>query len=275
MVGCKPVDGEKNEKKPYSPRLYGAAEGKIPELGSKTYYDTPQPNPTGSCGVDKGKSETEMYIATYNTRTIRQQDDLERLLEELEEIKRHIIGLSENKKRRGLSELPGGHWIFEKGKTEDNPTANGVALLINRNMTKYEEKTNIYSERIIVCTIKTRGDQLQIIRVYVPTTIYDDEDVEIFYEELGKALDEDQSKYNIVMGDFNATIGKKDKHSHTKKLYEQTTSHQPTTLTSSPDKEEIPPFLEEEVKETLDEMKKKKGPGNDGITSDVMKIRGP
>ncbi|GFO06737.1 endonuclease-reverse transcriptase [Plakobranchus ocellatus] len=68
-----------------------------------------------------------------------------------------------------------------------------------------------------------------------------------------------------------------------RKLYEQKTPDQPTTLTSSPDKEKIPPFLEEEeeeekeVKETLNEIKKKKAPGNDGITSDVMKIggRGP
>ncbi|GFN91091.1 hypothetical protein PoB_001759700 [Plakobranchus ocellatus] len=60
-----------------------------------------------------------------------------------------------------------------------------------------------------------------------------------------------------------------------RKLYEQTTPDQPMTLTSSPDKEKIQPFLEEEVKETLDEMKKKKAPGNDGIKSDVMKIGGP
>ncbi|GFO06672.1 craniofacial development protein 2-like [Plakobranchus ocellatus] len=48
----------------------------------------------------------------------------------------------------------------------------------------------------------------------------DDEDVEIFYKELGKALDEDKSKYNIVivMGDFNAKIGKKDKHSDTQSM---------------------------------------------------------
>ncbi|GFO31492.1 endonuclease-reverse transcriptase [Plakobranchus ocellatus] len=133
---------------------------------AKLQYDTPQPNPTGSCGVNKGNGQAEMYMATYNTRTIRQQDDLERLLEELEQIKWHIIGLSETKRRgKGLSELPGGHWIFRKGKTEDNPTAKGVALLINRNMTKYVERTNIYSERMIVCTIKTRGGQPKIIQV--------------------------------------------------------------------------------------------------------------
>ncbi|GFN88297.1 endonuclease-reverse transcriptase [Plakobranchus ocellatus] len=133
-------------------------------------------------------------------------------------------------------------------------------------MTKYVEKTNIYSERKIACTIKTRGGQLKIIQVYVPTKIYDDEDVEIFYEELGKAMGADKSKYYTVMGDFNAKIGKKDKHSGIQ--------NQPTTLTSSPDKEEIPPFLEEEVKEMLDEMRKKKAPGKDGITSDVMRIGG-
>ncbi|GFN79308.1 endonuclease-reverse transcriptase [Plakobranchus ocellatus] len=60
-----------------------------------------------------------------------------------------------------------------------------------------------------------------------------------------------------------------------RELCEQTTPDQPTTLTSSTDKEEIPSFLEEEVKETLNEMKKKKTPGNDGTTSDVMKIGGP
>ncbi|GFN80041.1 craniofacial development protein 2 [Plakobranchus ocellatus] len=130
----------------------------------------------------------------------------------------HRIKQNQKKRRRGLSELPGGHWIFEKGKTEDNPTAKGVTLLINRNMTKYVEKTNIYIERIIVCTIKTRGGQLKIIQVYAPTTIYGDEDVEIFYEELGKALDEYKSRYNIVMGNFNAKIGKKDKHSNTQSM---------------------------------------------------------
>ncbi|GFO03532.1 endonuclease exonuclease phosphatase domain containing protein [Plakobranchus ocellatus] len=107
-------------------------------------------------GSTKERDKSE-YIATYNTRTIRQQDDLERLLEELEQIKWHIIGLSETKRGgEGLSELPGGHWIFEKGKTDDNPTAKGVALLMNRNMTKHVEKTNIYSERIILCTIKNK-----------------------------------------------------------------------------------------------------------------------
>ncbi|GFO27289.1 endonuclease-reverse transcriptase [Plakobranchus ocellatus] len=60
-----------------------------------------------------------------------------------------------------------------------------------------------------------------------------------------------------------------------RKLYEQTTPDQPMTLTSSPIKEKMQPFLQEEVKETLDEMKKKKAPKNDGITSDVMKIGGP
>ncbi|GFO07115.1 hypothetical protein PoB_003362000 [Plakobranchus ocellatus] len=60
-----------------------------------------------------------------------------------------------------------------------------------------------------------------------------------------------------------------------RKLYEQTTPDQPMTLTSSPGREKIPPFLQKEVTETLDEMKKKKRPTNDVITSDVMKIGGP
>ncbi|GFN85666.1 hypothetical protein PoB_001217200 [Plakobranchus ocellatus] len=115
MVGCKPAYEEENEKRPHSPRPYGAAEDKIAELGSKSM-------------------------------TLHSQIQLEAV-----------------------------------GSTKE------------RNKPK---------------CLRTNS-----------TTIYDDEDVEIFYEEPGKALDEDKSSCNIiVMGDFNAKIGKKDKHSDTQSM---------------------------------------------------------
>ena len=60
-----------------------------------------------------------------------------------------------------------------------------------------------------------------------------------------------------------------------KKLYERKNPDQQDALTTSADTEEIPPFLEDEVRETLKEMKKNKAPGNDGITSDVLNLGGP
>ena len=45
-----------------------------------------------------------------------------------------------------------------------------------------------------------------IIQVYAPTSDYDDEVVEAFYEDVNKAFEENKAMYTIVMGDFNAIV---------------------------------------------------------------------
>ena len=45
-------------------------------------------------------------------------------------------------------------------------------------------------------------------------------------------------------------------------------------LNSSPDKDEVPNFTKEEVKQFLKEMSKNKAPGPDEITSDVISLGG-
>ena len=49
---------------------------------------------------------------------------------------------------------------------------------------------------------------IQIIQIYAPTTSHEDEEVEELYEEISKAMDKDKSHYKIIMGDFNAKVGK-------------------------------------------------------------------
>ena len=71
----------------------------------------------------------------YNTRTLRTDDDTSRLVEELGNIKWHVVGLCETKRRgEGLRELSGGSWMYEVRKTEESPNAKGLALLINKNL---------------------------------------------------------------------------------------------------------------------------------------------
>ena len=41
----------------------------------------------------------------------------------------------------------------------------------------------------------------------MPTSEYDDEEVEQMYEEINTAIEESKAEYTIVMGDFNAKIG--------------------------------------------------------------------
>ena len=98
--------------------------------------------------------------------------------------------------------------MYEAGKTEENPNAKRLALLINKNFTEYVEKCEKHSDRIISCKIKLHGKTSpQIIQVYAPTGDHDNETVELFYEELEKAMDKKACSHHIVMGDFNAKIG--------------------------------------------------------------------
>ena len=53
----------------------------------------------------------------------------------------------------------------------------------------------------------TEKTSLQIIQVYTPTCDHHNETVELFYEELEKAMDKKACSHHIVMGDFNAKIG--------------------------------------------------------------------
>ena len=186
--------------------------GATPNVEKKSLYDAAQLNPKGSCEADKVRRNTcNINIATYNTRTLNNPADLDRLLEEVENLKWEVIGLCETKKSgEGLTELPDGTWLYESGKTEEMPQAKGMAFLVNRKFTDYIEKFETHTDRIISCKIKLEKESIHLVQVYAPTTSYEEEEIEKFYEDLEKAIHTSPSYYTIIMGDFNAKIGIKD-----------------------------------------------------------------
>ena len=59
-------------------------------------YDAIQLNPKGSCTADGSRGSTAILnVCTYTARTLRTEDDLDRLIDEVEQIKWQIIGLCE------------------------------------------------------------------------------------------------------------------------------------------------------------------------------------
>ena len=61
-------------------------------------------------------------------------------------------------------------------------------------------------DQICLIQVYTRN---VLIQVYAPTSDYDDEVVEAFYEDVSKAVEENKAKYTIVMGDLNAKVGER------------------------------------------------------------------
>ena len=128
----------------------------------------------------------------------------------MEEFKWDIIGLAETRREgEGLEEVEGGAWLYNYGATEPNKKARGVGFLIHQNIKDYISEVKSYSNRVISLQIQLTGkEEMYIIQVYAPTTDHDDEEVEQFYEDITRAVDEHKSNYTIIMGDFNAKVGK-------------------------------------------------------------------
>ena len=60
-------------------------------------------------------------------------------------------------------------------------------------------------ERVAVVVIKlNRRYKMKVVQAYAPTSSYDDEEIEQFYEDVELAMRKVQTQYTIVMGDFNA-----------------------------------------------------------------------
>ncbi|KAK3705532.1 hypothetical protein RRG08_041406 [Elysia crispata] len=126
-------------------------------------HEVPQSKPhRGRCGANRGRGSTAtLHIATYNTRTLALQDDLDHLQEKLEDFKWNVIGLCETKRKgEGLMELSDGTWIYDAGKTEKSPETKGMAFLVRKNFKDYIEGFCKHSDRVISCKVKLQEGHL-------------------------------------------------------------------------------------------------------------------
>ena len=102
----------------------------------------------------------QFYVCTYNVRTLRTEDDLDRLIDEVEQIKWDIIGFCETyRKGEGLLEIGAGYWMYEIGKTEDNPDAKGFAFLIHPKNEDCVTDFKTYLTRVIEMEINVQGKE--------------------------------------------------------------------------------------------------------------------
>ncbi|XP_046856000.1 craniofacial development protein 2-like [Xenia sp. Carnegie-2017] len=145
----------------------------------------------------------KIYISTYNVRTLKDDEKLLELMQELNETKMkwHIIGLAETRRKGELTQIEGGHLLYTKG---GDVSMKGVGFLIHQS-TDFEGR----SDRAASITVKINSRySLQVIQIYAPTSSHDDVEVEELYEEVTSAMDRRQSHCHGVMGDFNAKIGR-------------------------------------------------------------------
>ena len=144
----------------------------IPTSETKSQHEASRLEPQGRLETERVKScNARMNVSTYNTRTLRTDDDTNRLIEELGNIKWHVVGLRETKGRREghrqLSEGRGwewGSWMCEIGKTEENPNAKELErtlLIIKKSFPKTQTE-------LFHVTLNCRGEHHDTLNKFIP-----------------------------------------------------------------------------------------------------------
>ena len=146
-------------------------------------------------------------IGTWNTRTLYACGKLQELTHELERYKWDILGLAEVRwVGFGETTTEKGHKLWFSG--DDSKHQHGVGFLVNKKRISSVISCTPVSSRLISIRIAAKPQNMTIIQVYAPTTDYDDETNEQFYEDLENVIRSTPKKdILVIQGDWNAKIG--------------------------------------------------------------------
>ncbi|KAL3287171.1 hypothetical protein HHI36_001650 [Cryptolaemus montrouzieri] len=147
-------------------------------------------------------SKTSLNVSTFNIRTLKSEDRLVELEEELQHIKWDILGLCETRlPGEKCTTLKSGHLMYQRN-TENNAHVGGVAILVNKRLTHKVIEMRSISNRVIYITIKiSQRYKLQVIQVYAPTSTAEDEEIESFYEDISMAQKDEKAHFTLIIGD--------------------------------------------------------------------------
>ncbi|XP_061720531.1 craniofacial development protein 2-like [Cydia pomonella] len=166
----------------------------------------------------KKKQKNKLYIATFNVRTLLSYERLIELEESLEKIKFEVTGMSEVRKLGNKIEEYEKYILCYIGSTSGK---HGVGFLINKSLKKSLESFKGITEIMALLNLNLQGHKISIIQTYAPPEPASEDNIKKFYKDIDRAI---ESSYRnlIIMGDFNAKIGKplQENHIITKKWFE-------------------------------------------------------
>ncbi|XP_055380706.1 uncharacterized protein LOC129611541 [Condylostylus longicornis] len=131
--------------------------------------------------IPGGKTQRKLKIGTWNVRSIYESGKLANTIQEMKRLHIDILGVCET-------------WWPDSGKCKTN----GATMYYSGNQ-----------NRTLLLQIHAKPLNINIIQTYAPTADKTDEDVESFYNEVEELMKMTKKhEINIIMGDFNAKIGK-------------------------------------------------------------------
>lgn len=146
-------------------------------------------------------------IGTWNVRTLYARGKTKELTHELNSYRWDILGLAEVR-WTGFDETitDDGHKIWCSGYYQKHQ--HGVAFIVNKSRLNSIISCTPISNRIITMRMSAKPQNITIIQVYAPTSDYEDEVVEEFYEKLEDTIKKIPKKdILVIQGDWNAKVG--------------------------------------------------------------------
>ncbi|PSN38555.1 hypothetical protein C0J52_14819 [Blattella germanica] len=150
----------------------------------------------------------DMFLGTWNVRTLYSSGALEILTRELDRTGLDIVALQEVRWPGEGSQESGKFTLYYGGATKPEF---GTGFLVRRSILSAIRDIKFVSDRISYIILKGKRHDFIIVNVYGPTEASDDTIKDEFYEELESVFDR-LSRYHmkIVLGDFNAKVGRED-----------------------------------------------------------------
>ena len=98
--------------------------------------------------------------------------------------------------------------VLFSGK-EEGEYSHGVAVILEKEISKSLIEYSPINDRIIKLIIQARPHNISIIQCYAPTSLATENEMNVFYDCLQSTLDTIPSRdVRIIMGNFNAKVGK-------------------------------------------------------------------
>ena len=162
-------------------------------------------------GRKEGAKNHRFYLGTFNVRTLNKDEHIEEIEEDLQNIKWDIIGLAETRRNGRALILKSGNALYTSNGNQRG--GSGTGFLINKSMVNRIVSFEAINDRISVLVMKiNKLHSMTLVQVYMPTSDYDDDEVEEVYELIEQAMQRKTTYYNMVIGDFNAKIGVASEH---------------------------------------------------------------
>ncbi|XP_018357099.1 PREDICTED: uncharacterized protein LOC108757184 [Trachymyrmex septentrionalis] len=160
-----------------------------------------------SCRI-KSKHGRDIKVGTWNVRSLYRPGAFQSMVGEVERYGVEVVALQETR-WAGEGSLNAGSYTLHYGGSEIHSL--GIGFMINRKILSAVKDIKFINERLGLLVVQGRWYKIAIINVHAPTEDKDGEIKDGFYEELEHLVDQLPNDYmKIVVGDFNAKIGKED-----------------------------------------------------------------